>query len=210
MKIDTFVLGVYETNCYILRSSETATDCLIIDTGLNATKIVDFLKQSKLNPIAVILTHGHMDHIAGLNLLRETYPETKVYIHKFDAPMLEEPQANLSAAAGIAFTTTPADHLLEDTATIAEAAVNLTVIHTPGHTPGGICLYSKDHSILFSGDTLFTESVGRTDFPGGSMPELIQNIKDKLLVLPEETKVYPGHGPVTTIAHEKNHNPFLQ
>jgi hydroxyacylglutathione hydrolase len=223
MKIDCFALGVYETNCYILRQSEQAADCLIIDAGFSIGKLVNFLQQQKLNPVALVLTHGHIDHIAGVNLLRDRFPEMKVYIHKLDAKMLEEPMANLSAISGAAFVTAPADVTLPAPASsdtsrgggtendvIDLAGVKLQVLHTPGHTPGGISLYLKEQGVVFSGDALFADSVGRTDFPGGSMTQLVSGIKDKLLTLPDETKVYPGHGPATTIAREKSYNQFLR
>jgi len=211
MKIDRLILGAYQTNCYILRNSETAQDCLIVDAGLGPGQLIGFLKEHKLNPVAVVLTHGHIDHIAAVATLREHYPDIRVYIHKLDAEMLTEPEYNLSALVRPGgFTTKPADSLVEEKSVIEEVGIKLQVLHTPGHTPGGVCLYSKDEGIVFTNDTLFAESVGRTDFPGGSMDELIKSIKEKLLTLPDETKVYPGHGPVTTIAHEKTHNSFLQ
>ena len=210
MKIDRFVLGAYQTNCYILRDNVAAKDCLLVDTGLEAGELIDFLQAHKLKPVAVVLTHGHADHITGLAALRENFPDIKVYIHKLDAEMLTGAQSNLSELAGKLFSTEPADVLIEEGDVIEQAGIELEVLHTPGHTPGGISLYSKDERIVFSGDTLFAESVGRTDFPGGSMMQLIKSIREKLLILPDETIVYPGHGPVTTIAQEKAHNPYLQ
>jgi len=210
MKIDRLILGAYETNCYVLRNNEDSKDCLIIDPGLEAEVLIDFLTEYELNPVAVVLTHGHIDHIAGLAELRENYPDIKVYIHKLDAEMLTQPMTNLSAMTGVGFTTAPADSFLEENKIIEEAGVTLSVLHTPGHTPGGISLYSKNDRIVFAGDTLFAGSVGRTDFPNGSMTELINGIKEKLLTLPDQTKVYPGHGPTTSIANEKKHNPFVQ
>lgn len=210
MEIDQLVVGMYQTNCYVLRESITAKECLIIDTGLEAGPVVDFLNEHKLNPAAVILTHGHADHIAGLGILREKYPDTKVYIHKLDAQMLTDKEQNLSALAGIQFSAEPADVLIEEGDMVEEAGIKLAVLHTPGHTQGGVSLYSKDEQIIFVGDTLFADSIGRADFPGGNMEQLITSIREKLLGLPEETAVYPGHGPITTIRQEKAYNPFLQ
>lgn len=210
MKIDRLVLGAYQTNCYILRAGEAAKDCLIIDTGLAADELVDFLKVHNLNPAAVVLTHGHADHITGLAALRSRFPDIKVYIHKLDAEMLTGEKDNLSAMAGISFSPEPADFSLEEGDVIEQANIKLDVLHTPGHTPGGICLYSKADDIVFVGDTLFADSVGRTDIPGGSATQLIKSIKEKLCILPDETVCYPGHGPATTIAQEKAHNQFLQ
>jgi hydroxyacylglutathione hydrolase len=218
MKIDCFALGAYETNCYVLRHPARdamqpggqAEDCLIIDAGFDSGQLVDFLHEQKLNPVALVLTHGHIDHIAGLNVLRDNFPNMKVYIHKLDAEMLEEPLSNLSAMTGAAYTAGPADFILDDKDVIERAGIKLQVLHTPGHTPGGISLYSNEQGVVFVGDALFADSVGRTDFPGGSMTQLVRGIKDKLFTLPDETKVYPGHGPATTIAHEKAYNQYLR
>ena len=210
MKIDHLILGAYETNSYVLRQNDTSRDCLIIDTGLNAGVLIDFLTERKLNPFAIVFTHGHVDHIGGATALRSRFPAMKVYIHKLDAEMLSEPQANLSGMTGMPFRTEPEDVSLTEQDVVKQAEIELLVLHTPGHTPGGISLYSKQDGVAFVGDTLFADSVGRTDFPGGSMPQLISSIKEKLFVLPDETKVYPGHGPATTIAHEKAYNPFIQ
>ena len=210
MKIERIILGAYETNCYVCRSTDDALDCLIIDTGLEAAGLIDFLAENKLNPLAVILTHGHVDHIYGLTALRESFPDVKVYIHKIDADMLSAPSHNLSLFAGTPFKTDSADELLEDGRILELAGLKLQVLHTPGHTPGGICLYAEAEGVVFVGDTLFADSVGRTDFPKGSMIDLINSIKQKLCVLPDETIVHPGHGPSTTIAREKAHNQYLQ
>ena len=210
MKIDCFVLGAYQSNSYVLRLDETSTGCIIIDTGLDGFELVDFLRDNSLDPLAVILTHGHIDHIAALDLLRDQFPSVRVYIHEFDAPMLTGDSNNLAIMLGKSFVTRAADVLLSDGDIVEVAGIKLSVLHTPGHTPGGICLYSKAHEVAFVGDTLFAESIGRADFPGGDMAALIASIKDRLFKLPEQTKLYPGHGPATTIAHEKTHNPFLQ
>jgi glyoxylase-like metal-dependent hydrolase (beta-lactamase superfamily II) len=210
MKIDRLVLGEFETNSHVVRRDESATDCLIVDTGLDAVDLIAFLARSRLNPVAVALTHGHVDHIVGLDAVRRRFPGIKVYIHKLDAGMLTNPQANLSMLTGMSFTAEPADVLLEDGDIVDEAGIRLEVLHTPGHTPGGICLYARAEGIVFVGDTLFADSVGRTDFPGGDMDQLIESIRGKLLSLPDATVAYPGHGMRTTIGREKRANPFIQ
>jgi len=210
MKIDRLILGSFETNCYILRKTDAAKDCLIVDTGLEAGALLDFLQHHKLNPVAVVLTHGHIDHVTGVALLRQNFPKIKVYIHKLDAEMLTGTKDNLSALAGQTFSTEPADVFIDEPDKIEQANIELEVLHTPGHTPGGISLYSKEDQLVFVGDTLFAASVGRTDFPGASFTQLKKTIREKLFTLPDETVCYPGHGPQTTIAYEKVHNPFLQ
>jgi glyoxylase-like metal-dependent hydrolase (beta-lactamase superfamily II) len=210
METDRLILGDYQTNCYILRDSASANACLIIDTGLDPAPLLDFLTEYKLNPIALILTHGHADHTAAVPILRKSYPGIKVYIHKFDAEMLTGQGNNLASLAGVSFSTAPAEVMLTEGRVIDLAGINLKVLHTPGHTPGGVCLYNKDKGIVFVGDTLFAGSVGRTDFPGGNMTQLIESINQKLLSLPDNTICYPGHGPATTIGEERNNNPFLK
>ena len=210
MKIDCLMLGEYQTNCYILRVTEEAGQCLIVDAGLGADELIEFLGKREIRPVAAVLTHGHIDHIAGIALLRQSYPDIEVLIHELDAEMLTEPAANLSSMMGLPFATEAAQVLLEDGSVIERAGIQLQVLHVPGHSPGGICLYSSEDAVVFTDDALFAESIGRTDFPGGSMPELLDGIRQKLWSLPDETVVYPGHGPSSTIAREKSCNPFLQ
>jgi len=209
MNIHAFVLGDYQTNSYCLTQTESAKDCLVIDTGLQSQPLIDFLKENELNPAAAVFTHGHIDHIDGLALLRANWPDIKVAIHKDDAAMFEDDKQNLSAFCGVPFKTSPPDIIIEAEGPQTFAGLEFQVLHTPGHTPGGISLYSQQESAVFVGDALFAGSIGRTDFPGGDFNQLIASIKSKLLTLPEDTKVYPGHGPATTIATEKRTNPFL-
>jgi hydroxyacylglutathione hydrolase len=209
MKIDRLTIGDFETNCYVVRKDESAEECLVIDTGLDSRDMIAFLAQHALTPTAVVLTHGHVDHIAGLAGLRSEYPKLRVYIHKLDAPMLDDSEANLSEMAMMPFTTPPADVLLEDGDTVDEAGIRLTVLHTPGHTPGGICLYTEAEGVVFAGDTLFADGIGRSDFPGGDGRQLLESIRTRLLTLPEATAVYPGHAMRTTIGREKACNSFL-
>lgn len=209
MKIYPLVLGAFETNCYIVQD-ENRTDCVIIDTGLQSEPLIDFLSEKDLRPTAVILTHGHADHIEGVGLLRENWPDIKVYIHKKDSEMLTKPASNLSMLTGNTFKTEPADQIVSDSDIIEEAGIKLQVLHTPGHTPGGISLWNEQQKIVFTGDSLFADSVGRTDFPGGDMNQLIKAIKGKLMTLDDETVCLPGHGPQTMIKKEKLHNQYLR
>lgn len=210
MKIETIVLGDFEANCYSVRSDQMATTCLLIDPGLNPEPLVHFLTKNKLTPEAIVLTHGHADHIGGVETVRQHWPDVKVAISERDAEMLTDPASNLSILAQVMVQARAADICLVDGHRYFEAAgLRFEIIHTPGHSPGGICLYNSEQGILFSGDTLFAGSVGRSDFPGGDHDLLIDRIKHKLLILPEQTRVYPGHGPATTLRSEKRHNPFL-
>ena len=207
MQINRFILGGFETNCYILRISSDAKECLIIDTEVGDGALVDFLKENELQPEAIVLTHGHLDHIYGIPPLRAEYPNIKVCIHKLDEDMLigtrpASPIASLSVNYG-------AGQIIEDGDELHFAGITLCVLHTPGHTPGGICLYSQADDVVFTGDSLFAGSIGRTDFPLGDYEQLISAIKTKLFVLPGRTIVYPGHGPQTTIAEEKAANPYV-
>jgi hydroxyacylglutathione hydrolase len=213
MQIDRLVLGEYENNSYIVRKDEKTTSCIIIDTGLIAEPLIDFLKKKNLHPAALIITHGHVDHIAGAAMLQKNFTKIKICIHKDDAHMLGDSVSNFSSFLGKKIESSPADVIFEEEGQIEFAGLQFTILHTPGHTPGGICLYNSDEKILFTGDTLFAGSVGRTDFPGYDIEkcfeQLISNIKSKLLVLPDDTTVLPGHGPGSTIGQEKLHNPYL-
>jgi glyoxylase-like metal-dependent hydrolase (beta-lactamase superfamily II) len=210
MEINPLVLGLYETSCYVLRKDTTQSECVVIDTGLDADGMVEYLAAKKLEPAAIILTHGHADHIGGVAKVKGKYSDARIYIHQADASMLTNRQDNLSSFAGVMIEAPEADVQVKDGDIIEEAQIKLTVIHTPGHTPGGMSLLCRDEAVVFTGDTLFADSVGRSDFPGGSMPRLIESIKTRLFVLPDETVVYPGHGPKTNIGHEKKHNPFVK
>lgn len=192
----TIPVGPIEANCYILGCARTR-EALVIDPGAEDAVIKKRLKEDGLTAKSVVNTHGHGDHI-GANAKMEL----PVYIHKADAQMLVNPVKNASLMTGMPVTSPPAAKLLEDGDKINAGDLLLEVIHTPGHTPGSICLKVDD--ILFTGDTLFAEGVGRTDLPGGSETELMRSIKEKLLVLPDTTKIYPGHGPATTIGLWKN------
>ncbi|HOK94979.1 MAG TPA: MBL fold metallo-hydrolase [Anaerohalosphaeraceae bacterium] len=210
MHIDTLVMGDFQTNCYCVRPDASAGSCLVIDPGLEPEPLVQFLTNKTIKVEAIILTHGHADHIGGVETLRQYWPDVQVAIHKDDASMLTDPADNLSILAGYMVQARPAEVLLDSEDVYYQAAgLRFKILHTPGHTPGGICLYASEDGVLFSGDTLFAGSVGRTDFPGGNYALLIQMITQKLLVLPDQTRIYPGHGPATTLRNEKKFNPFL-
>jgi hydroxyacylglutathione hydrolase len=210
MKIDCVVLGCFQTNAYVVRDQDQAGPGVVIDPGLEPDVLMDFLRSESVKPNAVVLTHGHVDHIAGVMDVIHVFPDVKLYVHRLDAPMLSDSVVNLSVFLAAPCEIDQPNTLVEDGQVIEEAGLRLQVIHTPGHTPGGISLYSKIDDVLFTGDALFNESIGRSDFPGGDPAELVSSIRKRLLVLPEQTRVYPGHGSETTIAWERRHNPFLR
>jgi len=203
MVIKKFVVGPLETNCYIF-ADEDSKEAALIDPGGSPEAIKDYIKKNGLNLKYIINTHGHGDHI-GAN---SYFSDTDVLIHKSDADFLGDPGLNLSSTFGFSITAPKASRLLSDGDRIKVGKLELEAIHTPGHTPGGICLRYQD--TLFSGDTLFFEGVGRTDLPEGSWDQIRDSIKNKLMGLPDNCHVYPGHGPETTIGHERKYNTFLK
>lgn len=205
MIFEKMPVGHMDSNCYII-GCDNSKECAIVDPGAEGDKILGRIEQLGLNCTKIILTHGHVDHIGALNQVQKA-TGAKVLIHEKDADMLTNPAKNLSMYMGAGIKNKGADRLLKDQDKIKIGEIELKVLHTPGHTPGGICL--KVGSIIMTGDTLFAGSVGRSDFPGGSHTVLIDSIKTKLLVFNDETRVCPGHGPDSTIAIEKRVNPFL-
>lgn len=205
MKLYGMPLGALGTNCYIVASEDTQ-EALIVDPGASPEFVSDVLKKYNLKPVKILLTHGHADHISGVQGLVDEY-NLPVYINEADIPYLEKANGNYNEFVGAKVNFTVKPHVLAEGDEIECGEIKLKVIATPGHTPGGICFYGN--GILLAGDTLFQNSVGRTDLPGGSMADLISNIKNKLFTLPPETTVYPGHGPSTSIAWEKENNPFI-
>jgi len=209
MQIDTFVLGDFATNSYVVRSSATARRCLVIDPGYDPGKLVAFIRREALEPEHILLTHGHCDHIAGIPAVRELREGIPVHISQADAVMLVDSQANLSALMGAPVELALAEDKLVEEATFKFDGMEFSLLPTPGHTAGGMSFYCAAAGVVFSGDSLFAGSIGRTDFPGGNMVQLLKSIRERLLVLPEETRVLSGHGPETTIGKEKGTNPYI-
>lgn len=207
MIIEKCIVGVMATNCYLL-INETSKETVIIDPGAQFNIIKSKIDNMELKPVAILLTHGHFDHIM---VAKELSNEFKIDIHisRPEASILSDSSLNCSNLIRKNFNL-DADVLLDDNEIITLADIDIEVIFTPGHTYGGVCYYIKDEEVLFSGDTLFFESVGRTDFPTGDIRSLLHSISTKLLELPESVKVYPGHGEETTIGHEKENNLFVQ
>ena len=207
MKIEKYVVGIIGTNCYLVINEETK-EAVLIDPGAYPLKIRNAVKEAGLKIKAVLLTHAHFDHIMGLDDVRKEF-QVPVYVEEEDMNMMTDSRWNLSVNyvnGGYQYK----DAIpVKDGQILEIAGMQFKVIHTPGHTPGGCCYYMEKEGVLFSGDTLFQASVGRSDFPGGSASELVRSVREKLLALPDETHVYPGHMDETTIGYERRHNPFV-
>jgi len=203
--IKTLTVGPIMANCFILGCEETL-EAAIIDPGDEAGRILRTLDESRLTAKLIINTHGHFDHVGANKQLKDA-TGAPILIHALDAPMLSKLASSAAAWGLTADDSPPPDRNLEDGDKISFGHIALTVIHTPGHTPGGISLHTDGR--VFVGDTLFAGSIGRTDFPGGSFAVLKESIQKKLFALDEGVKVYTGHGPPTTIGEEKRFNPFV-
>jgi len=198
------VVGPFASNCYIV-GSESGKEGMIIDPGADAEKILASVKDLGLDIKTILITHGHIDHVSALKEVKEaTGAETA--IHADDAQSLRDGRPAI-AMFGVVYPVSPPDRLLEDGDSVDVGELHFTVLHTPGHSPGGICLAGE--GVVFSGDTLFNYGIGRYDFPGSSGTQLMDSIRTKLMTLPDDTAVYPGHGPDTTIGTERRGNPFL-
>ena len=207
MKVGKFVLGPVATNCYIGINEETK-ECFIVDPATCPPEFVSYIKNAGLTVKAVLLTHGHFDHIMGLDALLKEF-SVPVYAHEAEREVLESAQLNSSASMlGQPYSFSGADYVT-NRQELRIAGFEILVIYTPGHTIGGCCYYIEKEKALFSGDTLFHGSVGRTDLPTGSMGQLVSSVRDRLFVLPDDTQVYPGHMEETTIGYEKKYNPFI-
>lgn len=212
MKIERLIVGPLQVCCYIVYCEETK-EGIIIDPGAPDPRILSKIKELGLNIKYILGTHAHPDHIAGVDELRKKL--NAIYlIHKLDEEFFSDP-SNLIEFKMMGFSENPkADKVFEEGDKIIFGKEELQIIHTPGHSPGSSCFYSPKNKIVFTGDTLFVEAVGRADLPGGNFFQMMESIKNKLLTLPEETLIYPGHDygskPVSTIGEEKVNNPFLQ
>ncbi len=198
-------VGSFAANCYIAACSQTM-EGVIIDPGAEGQQILRVVEDEEIKVKYIINTHGHIDHVSANAEIKKT-TGAPVLLHAGDKDLWRKPHASLSFFAG-QIELPPADHYLEDGEVLEVGNMRLEIIHTPGHTQG--CIAIKSEKLLFSGDTLFAGSIGRTDLPGGSYRQIIASIKEKLMVLPDALLVYPGHGPVTTIGEERETNPFLK
>jgi len=208
--IDLIESPPFMENSLIVRV-EGRDDCLVVDPGFDPESIAERMSELGVEPAMVLLTHGHSDHIAGVGFFKEQWPDAPLVIGTGDAPMLTDPRLNLSMMFGGNIITPPADRLVDEGETIEAAGITLKVLEIPGHSPGHV-VYVIDQvnpHIVLGGDVLFQGSIGRTDFPGGNHDQLLEGIRTKLYTLPDDSIVYPGHGPTTTTGQEKRTNPFV-
>ncbi|MFZ3371930.1 MAG: MBL fold metallo-hydrolase [Desulfitobacteriaceae bacterium] len=204
--IDKRAVGMIGANCYLFVCDETKK-AVLIDPGAEGQKLYRWVTEKGVEVEYILITHGHADHIEAVDELRDLLG-AKVAIHSADAEMLTDGEKNLSGLLGKSLAYKPADILLKDGDVLTVGKESITVIATPGHSQGCVCFLTRE--ALFSGDTLFAGSIGRTDFPGGSLEQLLRGVREKLLSLPVETRVLPGHQEETTIGREKASNPFLR
>jgi hydroxyacylglutathione hydrolase len=210
LKLTTIVSEMFMENTYIAHL-DGRTDCLVVDPGLDPEQIIAHLDENGLTPAALLITHGHSDHIAGNALLKTRWPECPVVVGKGDAPKLTDATLNLSAPFGFRLVSPPADVMVDQGDTYSAAGFDLEVLAVPGHSLGHVVYLWKGQSpwMAMVGDVIFAGSIGRTDFPDGDHHQLITNIRTKLLTLPDDTLLYSGNGPVTTVGREKRSNPFV-
>lgn len=201
-----YIVGPVCTNCYLLVNN-AVKELIIIDPGEQADMLEKQIEKTGAVPVAILLTHGHFDHATAADALSRKY-NIKIYAHEAEQETLENPNLNLCGMVG-EHQTYHADCYVKDKELLHLAGFSIQVMHTPGHTVGGVCYYIEEEKILFSGDTLFQESIGRTDFPKGSASALIHAIQEKLMVLPDDVEVYTGHGEMTLIGYERIHNPYI-
>jgi hydroxyacylglutathione hydrolase len=200
-------VGLLEVNCYILGDEETK-EAVVIDPGGDEDEILDALNHNKFQLKLIIDTHGHFDHVDANQPLKDA-TGARIAIHEADAQMLAQPSAEAMFFTGNRVRLSQPDILLKEGDVLTFGPYRLRVLHTPGHTPGGISLVLEDHTYVYVGDLLFAGSIGRTDFPGGSFDALINAVRTKIFPLGDNYTVYPGHGPVTTVGQERKYNPFF-
>ena len=213
MHIQTFTLGEWMTNCFVLHEDGEAAQgkrpCWIIDAGFRPEPMTAYIKKNELEPKAVLLTHAHLDHIAGLTALRMYWPDLPILIHQSEESFLVDPLLNLSVILEEPIIVPAATGFLTHGQEMTIAGRKCKLRHTPGHSPGGITFYFPDDKLAIVGDTLFAGGVGRTDFPTSDHDLLFKSIHDQLMTLPDDTTILPGHGPQSTIGQERKFNPFL-
>lgn len=210
LAVTAFVDPLFAENCYLISTSDRSA--WIVDPGFApvAEKVLEHIEGQLLNPLAILLTHCHVDHIAGVEELRDALPGVPLIAPRDEADMLGSPMANLGLPLGFDVAVAPAEQLIVPGDKLTLGSLTWDVLDVAGHSPAGLAYYCASAGIVLSGDSLFADSIGRTDFPGSSLPRLLGNIRKHLLSLPDETRVYTGHGPETTIARERRGNMFLR
>lgn len=215
--ITTFTLGPYQTNCFVVTPGAPAhgSPCWIVDCGMEPDELIDWIIQQQLEPKAVLLTHTHLDHIAGVDrlLARLKRPELPIYVHERESGSCSDPMFNLSALIGMPTTCRVPDRLLHDGDVLElegspKGVGGWRVLHTPGHSPGGVCFIHDASNQAITGDAIFAGSIGRHDFPTSDVGDLRRSIQ-KIMLLPDEMTIHPGHGPESTIGEERRSNPYV-
>ncbi len=210
--ITSFVLGPYQTNCFVITadSPRPGAACWIVDCGMEPDELIDWVLQQQLKPTAMLLTHTHLDHIAGVEraIARLKVPDLPIHLHQAEAGFCSDPMMNLSALIGMPVTCREPEHLLVDGDVLTLDDSQWRVMHTPGHSPGGACFIHDDSGQAIVGDTLIAGAIGRFDFPTSDVRELRRSIQ-RLMTLPDEMAIHPGHGPATTIGEERRNNPYV-
>ena len=202
--LEKIVVGPIMTNCYVVFDGKQ--NAVVIDPGFEGERIWQYLQENKLTVLYILLTHAHFDHVQALQFLKDK-TDAPIAVHAMDAPYLTQPNLLFPSYPSLCKVQPAADILLQDGEILTAGDLTIEVIFTPGHTPGGVCYRIGDD--VFVGDTLFWENIGRCDLQGGDLPQLISSIRQNLLCLPDRCKVYPGHGDLTTIGHEREYNPYL-
>ncbi|NNM27357.1 MAG: MBL fold metallo-hydrolase [Phycisphaerales bacterium] len=211
--IRTFVLGDYQTNCFVVTATVDAgrgDPCWIVDCGFEPTPMLDAIADAGLAPTALLLTHAHPDHIAGVDAARARFGELPVWLHEAERGWLADPMLNLSALLGVPVTCAEPDHWLTGGETLTLGETTWEVMHTPGHSPGGVVFLHRASAQAIVGDTLFAGSIGRIDFPSSNPDAMRRSLHEVLMSWPDDVTVHPGHGPATTIGRERATNPFLR
>lgn len=209
--IHPFPLGDFQTNCFVVTPDTPAPGmaCWIVDCGFEPGELIDFVKQQQLVPKAMLLTHTHCDHIAGVDEVLKAFGPMSLYAHRAEAGFCSEPMLNLSPGIGLALSVTEPDHLLDGGETLELDGTKWRVVHLPGHSPGGVAYVHAESHQAITGDTLFAGSIGRFDFPTSDIDDLRRSVRETMMSWPDDTTIYPGHGPKTTIGRERKTNPYV-
>jgi glyoxylase-like metal-dependent hydrolase (beta-lactamase superfamily II) len=209
MIIKPFPLSDWQTNCFVVHA-DNSKDCWIVDCGFEPAALLDYITDNNLKPVRIVLTHAHVDHIGSLEHIHDLWPDVPILIHEDEQEFLSNPVHNLSAFTGQPIIAPAATKLLKHGDILSFNDQEFEIRHTPGHSPGGIALIHHASNQAIVGDALFAGSIGRTDFPTSDVHQLMESIHTQLMSLPDDMKIYPGHGPTSTIGRERQTNPFLQ